>query len=123
MNIESSNLTHEEYFHLNGALSKERTEQLITELEEAQAFDVREYASEAQEACAGFPEEDCLQQCILDLQDFAKRLRGENKKDLLMLVEALQHMQSEIASNAEYGYSKLSKIISTVKRGYHEQHE
>lgn len=113
--IEASNLTHAEYYHLNGMLSEQRTEALLRDYEEAQASDVCEYANEAQEACAGFPEEDFLAEHTSDLYHFAKRLRGDNKKELLEIVARLVQTESDVVSSAEYGYDKLRGIIATIK--------
>lgn len=116
MTIEASHLSHEEYVHLNGALSAERTEQILSEYDEAIAMDVREFAPYAQEARAGFAEEDFLQEDVNDLYAFAKRLRGENKKDLLSYIEAIEFKLQELRNSVEYGNEQLSKIISTIKR-------
>jgi hypothetical protein len=113
--IEGSNMTHAEYFYLNGKLSEQRTEQLLSALHDAQAFDVREYASYAQEAQSGFPEEDFLAEHTSDLHHFAKRLRGENKKELLAIIERLIQTESDVAQSGEYGYDQLRKIICTGK--------
>ena len=113
--IESSNLTHAEYFHLNGQLSTERTEQLVTELEQAQSFDVREFASYAQEATAGYPSEDFMHEQVSDLHYFAKRLRGDNKQELLRIIEAIDDALQCQFNASDYGRSELHKIISVIK--------
>lgn len=114
--IESSNLTHAEYFHLNGNLSLERVENVLDDLHQAQDMDVREYADYAQEARAGFAEEDFLQEEISDLHYFAKRLRGDNKKDLITYIEAIENKLQELRGQVEYGNEQLSNIIATVKK-------
>lgn len=114
MNIESSNLSHAEYFHLNGNLSVERTEQALNDLHEAQSFDVREYAPYAQEARSGFVQEDFLLPEIGSLRDFSKRLRGDNKKELLEYIEAIENELQQLQSSQEYAQEQLENIIRAV---------
>lgn len=114
--IEASNLSHKEYFRLNGALSVERTEAMFEEVAEAQAYDVREFADYAIEAQCGFSDEDFLQDEVSDLYAFAKRLRGDNKKDLLSIIEAIENALQQHKNSVEFGYEQLNKIISPVKK-------
>lgn len=114
MNIESSNLSHREYLHLNGMLSQERTEQALDDLDNAISYDVREFAPYAQEARCGYASEDFAQEEVKDLREFAKRLRGGNKQDLLMYIEALESRIHELVLSAEYGNEQLNNIIKTI---------
>lgn len=114
MNIESSNLTHREYLHLNGSLSTERAEQALDDLDNAVRYDVREFAPYAQEARCGYASEDFAHEEVKDLREFAKRLRGGNKQDLIMYIEALEYKIQELVQSAEYGNEQLNKIIQTV---------
>ena len=114
--IDASNMTHEEYFRVNGKLSEQRTEQLLSTLDEAQAFDVREFASYAQEAQAGFPEEDFLADVISDLHYLAKNMRGDNKKQMLHIINKLDDIAQCQFNAADYGCEQLHKIIATIKR-------
>lgn len=115
MNIESSNLTHAEYFHLNGNLSVERTEKALHDLQQAQALDVREYASYAEEARSGFVQEDFLMPEIGLLRDFSKRLRGDNKKELLAYIEAIENELQQLQSSQEYAQDQLENIIRATR--------
>lgn len=114
--IEAHNLTHAEYFHLNGALSKQRTEEILSTLHDAQALDVREYASYAQEAQGGFPAEDFLADVLSDLHNLTKFVRGDNKKELLRIISNLDDIAQCQFNAADYGRERLHKIIATIKR-------
>lgn len=116
MFIESSNLSHAEYFLLNGALSEERTEQALTDLDEAISLDVREYAPYAEEARSGFASEDFMQEEVSDLHYFAKRLRGNNKEEFLTYIENIETKLQELRGQVEYGNEQLSKIITTIRK-------
>lgn len=113
--IEASNLTHAEYFHLNGKLSEDRTEAILSNLHDAETLDVREYASYAQEACSGFPDEDFLADVISDLHYLAKNMRGNNKEQMLHIINKLDDIAQCQFNAADYGREQLHKIICTVK--------
>jgi len=113
--IEASNMTYAEYYHLNGMLSAERTESILSTLDAAQALDVREYASYAQEAQGGFPAEDFLSEVIEELQAMAKRLRGDNKDSLQHIISKLDDIAQCQFNAADYGREQLHKIIVTIK--------
>lgn len=114
--IEASNLSHTEYFRLNGQLSSERVEQLLDDSKIAIELDVREFAPYAQEASGQFPSEDFLHEIVSDLYYLAKRMRGETKKELLGIIESLEDALQCQANASDYGRGELSKIIQTIKR-------
>lgn len=114
--IQASNMTHEEFYRVNGTLTPERIDAILSERDTLEAFDVREFAPCAQEARGCFIAEDFAQEHLYDLRDIAKRLRGDNRNSLLMLIERLESTIQEACQSAEYGASELDKIISTVKR-------
>ena len=116
MKIESSNMTHEEYFRLNSILSIERTEQVLHALQEAQALDVREYAAYTQEARSGFASEDFLVPEVILLRHLAKHLRGDNKQDLLVIIEVIENELQQLQSGTEYANDQLSNIVRTVTK-------
>lgn len=116
MFIESSNLSHAEYFHLNGVLSEDRTASVLVELEEALECSVVEYAPYAEEARSGFASEDFMQEEVSDLHYFAKRLRGSNKEELRQYIENIENKLQELRGQVEYGNEQLSKIIATIRR-------
>jgi hypothetical protein len=77
---------------------------------------VREYVPYAQEASAQFPAEDFLSDQVSALQEFAKRLRGDNKKDLLHIIECISDALQCQFYATDYGMAELRKIINTIKR-------
>ena len=113
--IEASNLSHNEFFRLNGALSQGRTEQVLQELDESESNHVREYLSYAEESRIGFASEDFLQEEMSDLRHFAKRNSGDNKLDLLSYIEAIEFKLQELRGQVEYGSEQLNKIIKAAK--------
>lgn len=116
MTIESSNLTHKEYFHLNGALSVERQEEILESLVDHESMNVQEYAPYAQEASGQYPAEDFLAEHVSDLWALSKRLRGDNKQELTKIIQSIEDaLQCQVYAT-EYGRSELHKIISTIKR-------
>lgn len=113
--IDSANMTHEEFYRVNGTLTPERIDSLLDEQSNLESFDVREFTAYAQEARGCYIGEDFAQEHLDDLRDIAKRLRGDNRNSLLMLIDRLQDSVKEAVGNAEYGASELDKIISTVR--------
>lgn len=109
--IHSSNMTHEEFYRVNGTLTPERIDSLLDEKGTLEAFDVREYVPCAQEAKGCFIGEDFMQEHLDDLKDIAKRLRGDNRNSLLMLIDRMESTIQEACQSAEYGASELDKII------------
>jgi hypothetical protein len=61
-----------------------------------------------------FPDEDFAQEVIRDLQVIAKRLRGDNRTDLLQAIEALGSLQTEIGNAAGEGVHLAAKIEKTL---------
>lgn len=62
------------------------------------------------EAHAAYPEEDFAGDVISDLQTFAKRLRGENRADLLAIANTLTELQHQQFLSTDHGREELSKI-------------
>ncbi len=101
---------------MNGALSEDRTEQALADLQQAQSMDVRGYVPYAEEARSGFSNEDFMQEEVSDLHYFAKRLRGNNKEELLQYIENIENKLQELRGQVEYGNEQLSKIIAAIRR-------
>ena len=66
--------------------------------------------SHVDEAHAAYPAEDFAHEVIADLQGFAKRLRGENRADLLAIVNALAELQHQTFLSTDHGREELSEI-------------
>lgn len=105
----SSNMTHEEFYRVNGTLTPERIDSMFEKCDEAEAW--QDLTPCIQEAHSCFIEEDFLQKEILKLQAFAKRLRGDNKAELLQLIEDMEGEITQAIASAEYGVSELNKCL------------
>lgn len=108
MNVEASNLSHAEFYRLNGALSAERCETLIDA--EADLEQLIDASTHIDEASGCFVSEDFLSGVLSDMRALAKKVRGGNKFDLEQLIERLEEIESEEARNAEYGRDELRKL-------------
>lgn len=103
------NYTNEEYYKLNGTLSRERMEFLI-EFEEKYNH-IIDMESIIEEGISQFPEEDCLQELIGELKDDIKPgyLSKEKVKNIF---EILEKHQYEIYGKSEYGIVELRKLLN-----------
>jgi len=110
--LNASNLTAAEVFRINGALPVELQETLLRKAE--QLDEARACVAHVQEAAGQYPDEDFLQDAISDLQTLAKRMRGDNRADLLALVEKLETIQTDAHNSTSYGLDELSKAESIL---------
>lgn len=109
----NSNMSPREAFRFYGQLPESLIEQLL---------DDSEFAEENQnaipliyEAKAQFPNEDFAQDIISELQFIAKRLRGNNREELLDTIRNLEKLQSEIARESEYGHRELASALAILE--------
>lgn len=110
--INSSGMSNAEFYRLNGTMTDERIETLLGA--EAAAADRGSVVSDLDEVKAGFPDEDCASALIDRMQQLAKRLRGDNRTELLALVDGLLTLQTSLANNAECGCEKLKDAIRAL---------
>lgn len=104
--IDSANMTHAEYYRLNGILSAPRIEALL-QLEALLA----ELPTSTGDALAGFPDEDFLNPIIDRLRGLAQGMRtSENKNELLSCVVALQELAHDINLSAESGAHDVKQV-------------
>lgn len=83
-----TNLTNEEYFRLHNTLPVDR----IAELLDENANKVERDEIPFDDILAQFPEEDFTSTIETRLQELAKRLRGDNRAELLSIIESLQDL-------------------------------
>lgn len=107
--LDSINMTHEEFYRVNGTLTPERIDSMFNKCDEAEAW--QDLTPCIQEARSCFIEEDFLQNHIQQLQAFAKRRRGDNKAVLLDLIECMEGDITQAIASAEYGASELNKCL------------
>lgn len=62
------------------------------------------------DAHCGFPDEDFASAIIKRLSDFADTLKGEQKRECLVIVGELQDLEKELSDAAQYGRSELCKV-------------
>lgn len=99
-----SSLSAREEFALSGTLSNETIESLLD------IADDRSEVPTIGDVCAGFPDEDFLAGIIERLHAFSKRLRGENRADLLGIIESLDDVAQCTFNSADYGRSELRAL-------------
>ncbi len=89
---------------------------LLAELaeHEARAENTSDAVVQLADLAALFPGEDFAQEIIRDLQAIAKRLRGDNRTDLLQAIEALESLQTEIGTAGADGTHLAAKIEKTL---------
>ena len=113
MNIDINTLSPHEAYRITGQLTQAHIESLL------EVADLSEKASSVEsgicEAKAQFPDEGFLQDIISDLQTFAKRLRGENRADLLAIAEQLEQTQLETFQSTEYGLEQLNDALKDLE--------
>lgn len=108
-----SNITAQEEFRLTGTVSGERLNGLLERsdaLEKLDGLDAHIYEANGQ-----YPAEDFLSDVIERLHNLAKRLRGDNKAELLGVIEALDDIGQTTFYASDYGRSELRKALATLK--------
>lgn len=108
-----SNMTAREHLRLCGAVPVEKIEDLLEKeeaLEEMEGIDAH-----ISEAMAQYPAEDFLQGPINRMHELAKRLRGDNRAELLGIIEQLDDIAQCTFNSADYGRSELNAVIKTIE--------
>ena len=108
-----SAMTPAEIYRTNGTLPDKTIEELITAHEKLQAVEGIE--CNIAETATQFPDEDFLQDIISDLQTLAKRIRGDNKSDLLAIIDNIENLQLSTHNEAEYGRSELKQALKAIE--------
>lgn len=108
-----SNLSNREHFRLYGTLTPERIETLLDLDEKLQAFDGLE--AHVQEARRQFPAEDFLVPVQDRLHELAKRLRGDNRQEILSIVEQLDDINQCQVYATGYAVDELGKLEKALQ--------
>jgi hypothetical protein len=66
------------------------------------------------EACCQFPAEDFLEGVKDRLHELSKRVRGDNKSELMGIIEALDDIAQCTFNAADYGRDELRKAIKAL---------
>ena len=102
--MDASNMTHAEHYRLNGSLTPERIEALLTELDEVP--DAESISDLMLDACTGFPEEDALDKVI---DAFQEALDECDPAAMTEALEKLRELSVEMQQSAEHGAEQLGK--------------
>lgn len=110
-----SNLSHEEYYKINGSLSPKRIEDILdtqANLPPREALNtVRGEIQESQVSGIG---EDTLTDIITDVEYLTKWCKGENKSVAMKLLEKLRQMEIQMQSALEYHNEKVASAIECL---------
>lgn len=109
-----SNLSHEEYYKINGNLSPKRIEDILdaqANLPTREALDT--VKGEIQESQVDIGE-DVLSDIITDAEYLAKYCKGENKSIATALLEKIKQLEIEIQSALEYHKEKIGSAIECL---------
>ena len=106
------NITAEEEFRLTGQVTGERLQVLLKYSEAASKFS--DLGGKIQEAYAQFPAEDFLSEIESRLHELAKRLRGNNKEELLGIIESLSDVAQCTFYATECGTNELDDALAIV---------
>lgn len=106
--------TAEEFYRLNGYLSRDYAEPLLDASDKLQH--VTGIAAYIQEGMSQFPAEDFLADIKDRLHTLAKRMyKGDNKTELLAIIEAMDDQLQCQFYATEYGTSELHKALKVIK--------
>lgn len=106
--------TAEEFYRINGYLSKDYAEPLLdaqNKLDSVSGVDAH-----IQEAMGQFPAEDFLSEIVSDLHALAKRMyKGDNKTELLRIIESLNDaLQCQLYAS-DYRREELHNALKAYK--------
>lgn len=104
-------LSDKEFFNMFGTLDEARIIRMLDVQEACQDLD--EVKGCIKEGMSGFSE-DAFSGVLKDLSDVAKRLRGDNKLELLRICEDLENVAQGITNSVDYDTEKLQEAIVTL---------
>lgn len=109
-----SNLSHEEYYKINGSLSPKRIEDILDAQANLPTCAVLDTVKgEIQESQVDIGE-GVLTDIILDAEYLVKHCKGENKSTALVLLEKIKQLEIEIQSALEYHKEKIDSAIESL---------
>lgn len=113
MNYATTNMTDEEVFRMTGNLPPDRVEKLLNRQDTEEVINsIDAYAYEARMTI----EEDFLSAQITSLYEIAKKLRGDNRKDLEKVIEEIRSSVEEMVNAASYSNEQLDLIVKEVRK-------
>jgi hypothetical protein len=109
---ERPNLSNAEFFRMHETLTPARIEALLDG--EMEIVGIKGVGPHIQEGMGQFPAEDFLAGAIERLNNLAKRLRGDNKAELLGCIEALDDIAQTTFNASDYGRDELRKALAAI---------
>lgn len=113
MNYQYLSLSPAEHFRVHGTLPTNAIEDLLEAVKSADVLDDIEAHIEEARGC--FLEEDFGQRTKDRLHDLAKRLRGDNKLEVLAILEELTEDIDQEVKSGEYGYDEFKKALGAIE--------
>ena len=110
--LNRSILTISEEFQMFGEITGSRAEEAMNAI--VMGENVPSIKAHIDEACAMFPDEDFTAEIIIEMRGLAKRIRGENRAEMLQLIEKLEAKNEEVWQAAEYGVDELKKALKVI---------
>lgn len=107
------NMTAREALRIHGTVPLDKLEDLLDR--EDALKEVQEIDANLKEAMAQYPAEDFLQTPINRLHELAKRLRNENRQEVLAIIGQLDDIAQCTFYAADYGRDELRKALKTVE--------
>ena len=89
----SSNMTPKEHLKIYGSLPLSEIEARVDRIEEIDAQDLSDIEIHINEAKAQFPEEDALSPMLKRIAALTKRMRGDNREELVAILYELETIQ------------------------------
>jgi hypothetical protein len=108
-----SNATAEEEFKLTGTLRSSSIESLLDGAAALESYEGIE--AHISEAMGQYPAEDFTSELAQRMLNLAKRLRGDNKAEMLAIIESLDDMAQCRFNASEYGRSELQAALDVIK--------
>lgn len=107
-----SNMTAEEMYRATGTLSREKIEELLdAEAKLTQVKNIEGHLVDAHQ----FPNEDFLAGVTDKVRQVFERVHGENKKDLLHVIEMLDDIGMCTLNASQYGREELKQALDVVR--------
>lgn len=104
------NLNPHEYFRMFGTLTEAHMRELLDK--EVNSPDLSAVRVHVEEAKAGLPEEDFLEDLTQRLGALTKKLRGDNRKDAQALVEYASDLHQRVFNQGDYGRSEIKLALN-----------
>lgn len=107
------NLTPKEFFRVHETLPAAEIEKLLDAANDVN--NILGIEAYMREALGCFTAEDMLSNHVRDLHQLTKTLRGDNKEQLLGIIDSLEDFLQCQFNQADYGRDELRKAIAVIE--------